>query len=156
MATEWKLPPKAKVYEALSAVADGRVEIIGPGEAKVTSSSRDKIYDVTWSGEREVSSNDNASFWQGYIGYPIIAVLLTTGRLSFDQAIARHLSGIPWKRLNTKFKRDYDAVVKHVLDEIDAQGGDSRAIISAADAIFVELSKLRLTAGERKRPPLSK
>ena len=47
--TVWKQPPKAKVYEALSAVADGRVTMIGAGAAKVLSSSRDKVYTVRWS-----------------------------------------------------------------------------------------------------------
>lgn len=28
--TAWKMPPKAKIYEALSALADGRVRIKGP------------------------------------------------------------------------------------------------------------------------------
>jgi hypothetical protein len=154
---EWKLPPKAKVYEALSALADGRVEIVEPGKAKVTSSSRDKVYDVTWSGEREITSNDNASFWQGYIGYPIIAVLLSTGRLHVDHAIASSLKGIPWKKLNTKFKRDYDAVVHHVLSGIDANGGDSSEIVSAVERIFSELSMMHLAAGEqRKRPPITR
>jgi len=151
--TTWKLPPKAKIYEALSAIADGRVEIVTPGMARVTSSSRDKIYDVTWSGDHEISSNDNASFWQGYVGYPIVAVLLVTGRLQVDLNVASQLAGVPWKKLNTKFKRNYDAVVEHVLREIDEKGGDSQAIISAADRIFAELSTLTLTAGESRRPP---
>ena len=44
----WKMPPKAKVYEALSTVADQRVTIIGPSTAQVQSSSHDKTYDVEW------------------------------------------------------------------------------------------------------------
>jgi len=40
----WKMPPIAKVYEALSALEDGRVRILEPGRAEVVSSSGDKIY----------------------------------------------------------------------------------------------------------------
>ena len=50
----WKMPPKAKVYEALSTVADQRVTIIGPSTAQVQSSSHDKTYDVE-SGTRDGS-----------------------------------------------------------------------------------------------------
>ena len=72
----WKLPPIAKVYEALSAVADGRVRITGDTAAQVTSSTRDKTYTVHWSPDlAHITANDNASHWQGYTGYPIIAVL---------------------------------------------------------------------------------
>jgi len=43
---EWKMPPKAKVYDALSAVADRRVLMKGPNEAEVVSSSGDRTYTV--------------------------------------------------------------------------------------------------------------
>ena len=89
----WKMPPKAKIYEALSAVADKRVFITGRSTAQVHSSSRDKTYDVEWSENmHEITSNDNASYWQGYTGYPIIAVLMETGKLSFEPRIAQLLA----------------------------------------------------------------
>ena len=73
----WKQPPRAKVFEAFTAVADGRVRFTGPGSATVTSSRGDKTYDVTWTDDgRTVAANDNASYWQGYAGYPILAVLV--------------------------------------------------------------------------------
>ena len=72
----WKSPPKAKVYEALSAVADGRVTLMGGEKAEVVSSDGTKTYHVEWSPDsNQITSNDNASYWQGYLGYPIIAVL---------------------------------------------------------------------------------
>ena len=89
------MPPKANIYEALSAVADQRVTITGLTSAQVQSSSRDKIYDVEWSDDiSEITSNDNASHWQGYIGYPIIAVLLKIGKLSFNIHIAELPAGL--------------------------------------------------------------
>ena len=60
--TTWKVPPRAKIFEALSAVADGRVRLVGEREAEVVSSERSKTYVVEWSEDhREFSSNDNAS-----------------------------------------------------------------------------------------------
>ena len=149
--TPWKMPPVAKVYEALSALADGRVRITAPGRAEVVSSAGDKTYSVTWSENgRQVSSNDNASTWQGYTGYPIIAVLLATGRISCDPAVARPLAGVPWHDLNERFKRDYDAAVESVLHNIEDRGGDPGAIVSQAEAIYRQLESLGLERGPRR------
>lgn len=123
------MPPKAKIYEALSAVADQRVTITGLTTAQVQSSSHDKTYDVEWSDDiSEITSNDNASYWQGYIGYPIIAVLLKIGKLSFNNHIAELLAGIPWKMVNNQFKRDYDKAINHVLDQIEKKVGNRTEI----------------------------
>ena len=154
----WKMPPRAKVYEALSTVADQRVTIIGPTTAQVLSSSRDKTYDVAWSEDmREITSNDNASYWQGYIGYPIIAVLLKLGKLSFSTHIAELLAGVPWKVVNDQFKRDYDKAINHVLDQVDAKGGKRTEIRQEAERIYEQLGALGLQyAQQRRQPPKGK
>ena len=173
--SEWRLPPRAKVYEALSAVAGGRVrverdagssdvtdvpdfaggaDLAGAGSAEVTSSSGDKVYAVEWTdGMRRITSNDNASYWQGYAGYPIIAVLLATGRIGYDPEVVAPLAGVPWKRINDRFKRDYDKAVESVLDEVETKGGDRTAIVAEADRIYEELAALHLERGPRRRPP---
>lgn len=74
-----KLPPLQKIYEAWSALADGRVEM-GEDTADVASSNGAKHYTVSWT-EDTYSSNDNASYWQGYAGYPVLAVLMKQGKL---------------------------------------------------------------------------
>ena len=151
---KWKMPPIAKVYEALSAVADGRVRIAGPARAQVVSSSGDKTYTVEWSDPlREITSDDNASYWQGYAGYPIIAVLLATGRITYDPATARRLAGVPWRQINDRFKRDYDRAVESVLDDIAAAGGDRAAITREAEAIYRQLEGLELERGPRRAAP---
>jgi hypothetical protein len=186
---EWKMPPKAKVYEALSAVADGRVRIVeasagdvgagagtaadagagpgtaagqgagtGDGQAQVISSSGTRTYTVTWSGGSAVrgsrfNSNDNASYWQGYAGYPIIAVLLATGALLYDPEVARPLAGVPWKTINDRFKRDYEQAVDAVLQDVEAAGGDRAAIAAQVDTIYEQLAALRLEKGKRGAPP---
>ena len=115
----WKLPPRAKVFEAFTAVADGRVRLTGPGSATVVSSGGDKTYDVEWSEDgRTVTANDNASYWQGYLGYPIVAVLLARGELRAGEDAVAALAGVPWHELNKRHKRDYDAAVAHVLGEL--------------------------------------
>lgn len=151
----WKLPPRAKVFEAFTAVADGRVRLTGPGSATVSSSRGDKTYDVTWSDDgRTVAANDNASYWQGYAGYPIIAVLLARGELRAAEPAVGALAGVPWHDLNKRFKRDYEAAVASVLGELAAHGGDPAFVERAVTAVLVQLAALDLQrAGRGRRPP---
>jgi hypothetical protein len=153
--TAWKLPPRAKVFEALSAVADGRVRITGPRSATVVSSGGDKTYDVEWSEDgTTISSNDNASYWQGYLGYPALAVLLERGELQAGEDVVRALAGVPWHDLNERFKRDYDAAVAHVLAELPDGAPGPEVIERAVDQVMEQLAALDLErAGRGKRPP---
>ncbi len=153
--TKWNMPPIAKVYEALSAVVDGRVKLTTETSAEVQSSERDQTYTVKWSAEgadsrRSITSNDNATRWQGYIGYPIIAVLLQAGRIPYDSAAAAELAGIPWHALNNQFKRDYDAAVEQVLAQVRERGGDPEAIRREAQRIYAGLAELQLERPEPK------
>jgi hypothetical protein len=67
----WEMPPLAKVYEALGAIGDGRVRIEDARRAFVTSSDGTKTYTVETNVDgREISSNDNASFWQAISAIP--------------------------------------------------------------------------------------
>jgi len=104
-ATKWKMPPLAKAYEALGAIGDGRVRIEDSRSATVVSSDGSKTYEVETSADgREISSNDNASYWQGYLGYPAIAVLLARGFYRPPANVTDALAGVGWKELNRKFK----------------------------------------------------
>jgi len=150
----WKLPPKAKIYEALTAVADGRVKLEGGETAEVASSDGTKTYIVEWSADlRQITSNDNASYWQGYIGYPIIAVLMLLGMLDFDQGVAQRLSGIAWKQLNRKFRNNYDKAVESVLEILEMEVGVRQRVASEVDKIFIQLEALNLDALPRRRRP---
>ena len=87
--TNWKKPPKAKIYEALGALGDNRVSLLENRTARVISSSGNKTYTVEWSeDEKYITSNDNASFWLGYMGYPILAVLMLRNKIIFNQRVA--------------------------------------------------------------------
>ena len=151
----WKLPPRAKVFEAFSAVADGRVRLTGPGSATVTSSGGDRTYDVGWSDDdRTVTANDNASYWQGYLGYPIVAVLLARRVLRAGDDVVAALAGVPWHALNKQYKRDYDAAVAHVLAALPAGGTTTAQVEAAVDDVLEQLTALDLQrAGRGRRPP---
>jgi hypothetical protein len=151
---QWKMPPLAKVYEALGAIGDGRVRIEDGQRASVTSSDGAKIYSVENSAEAtEISSNDNASFWQGYLGYPAIATLIARGLIDADQGAVRALTGVPWKELNSRYRNDYDRTLEEVMRDAAARGYDVDAIHAAAGAVLEALRKLAPRQGPRRRPP---
>lgn len=97
-----KLPPIEKIYEAYSALADNRIKI-SEDFADVLSSDSAKSYKVMWK-DNTYSSTDNATYWQGYAGYPVIGVLILQSKLTVDSTIFEHFSGINWNSLNKKHK----------------------------------------------------
>ena len=148
----WNQPPLAKVYEALSAVGDGRVKLIADTSAQVVSSNGDRTYTVRWSHDGgEITSDDNATRWQGYLGYPIIAALLLIGRLPYDPVVAERLAGVPWHDLNARYKRNYDAAVNNVLEGLRQRGIDADAVRAEAVRIHRALACLGLKRLATKR-----
>lgn len=110
----WKLPPRIKIYEALGAVGDKRVKVNG-SEGMVTSSSGGKKYHVRFDPEHNsITSNDNGSYWQGYLGYPAIAFLIENGVLHHSVLCAKALENITWKDINTKFRNDFEQTEAYV------------------------------------------
>lgn len=112
-----KIPPIAKIYEAYSCITDNRIEM-KENMAIVHSSDSKKTYEVKWQ-ENNYSSTDNASFWQGYPGYPIIAVLMLQKNLPYYEECIPYFKNINWHSLNEKYKRDYDAAIEEVLNTIN-------------------------------------
>ena len=110
-----KLPPVEKVYEAWTALVDDRYDL-SPEALIVRSSDGSKEYRVTWDDEGRYRSNDNATFWQGYAGYPVIMALMLQGRVPFNGEVAAWFKGIPWKALNDAHKRDYAAALEKIKD----------------------------------------
>ena len=154
MAEAWKMPPPIKIYEALGAIGDGRVRLEDEHRALVTSSEGDKTYEVEIAGDgRDVSSNDNASYWQGYLGYPAVAVLLMRGLYRAPANVIDALAGIPWKEINRRNKNDFDATIAEVNRTVEASGHDPDAVATEVDSIIDALREFRPVRGKRKRPP---
>jgi hypothetical protein len=154
---KWGMPPPIKVYEAIGAIGDRRVRAIDnsdpPNVWEVVSSDGAKKYRVEISADgREISSNDNASYWQGYLGYPAIAVLIARGTLHASAAATRMLAGIPWKELNRRFKNDYTRTTAEVARIVAERGGDFDAIRAEAASILDALAALAPLQGARRRP----
>jgi len=153
-AQPWKMPPIAKVYEALGAIGDGRVHVADALHASVTSSDGSRTYQVETSADgREISSDDNASYWQGYLGYPAIAVMIARGLCHPRPDVLEALTGIPWKELNRRFHNDYERTLAEVMRRAEDQGFDPAAIRAEAQAVLAALREYAPLRGARRRPP---
>ena len=149
---KWKHPPIIKIYEALGTVADGRVKI-DQNKAKVFSSSGNKYYDVVFDKEsRAIMSNDNGSYWRGYLGYPSIAYLMSVGEISYSNDVGNILKEIPWKNLNQDFKNDFDKTLKYIEYSVGKE--NSLKLAELAKKVDSELQSLGLKMlGKRIIPP---
>ena len=134
-----KFPPIEKVFEAWTALADHRIEM-HEGYADVSSSDGEKAYVVKYSGDK-YASDDNATYWQGYPGYPVIAVLMLQGKLPYDEQEALLWENINWTQLNKKFKNNYAKAVEEVALE---RGIDLKKSLSAAEQVMETLKQLPL------------
>lgn len=138
-----KMPPLEKIHEALSAVADGRIAM-HDGQAEVKSSNGAKTYSVKWSGDK-YSSNDSATYWQKYAGYPIIAVLFLQGRLKLpSEDVVSKFAGVDWNALNAKYKRNYARAAAEVMEKIGREGIDVDLLDNEIRIIYEQLGQLPL------------
>jgi hypothetical protein len=144
----WKLPPPEKIYEALSVLADGRYTMEAAGKVTVTSSGGDKKYMVRWKEEDTaagqvimITSNDNASFWQGYTGYPIIAVLMIIKKITFDSSLLLHFQGVSWNEINKRYRNDYAKAADEVLSKVDEDA--VQKIKSEVGSIYRQIEGLK-------------
>ena len=149
---KWKHPSITKIYEALGAVADGRIEVSG-NSAKAYSSTGNKFYTIDYDPDKKaIMCNDNSSFWQGTLGYPAIAFLMKKGVLSYDEGSARLLKGIAWKEVNQKFKNDFEKALDYILFTKTDQ--ERKALKDLADKVDGELSVMPLSyLGKKTKPP---
>lgn len=149
---KWKHPPIIKIYEALGAVADERVKV-SEQTGKVYSSTGNKYYDVEYDLEsNSIMTNDNGSYWKGYLGYPAIAFLMKIKVLSYDKNIGELLSGIAWKDINQKFKNDFEKTLAYILSSKTEK--EKINLENFTQKVDSEIKKLKLSLlGSKKYPP---
>ena len=132
-----KLPPVEKVFEAWTALADNRV-ITEDNKADVSSSDGEKHYTVRFH-QNQYSSDDNATFWQGYPGYPVIAVLMLQGKLDYNPEEAIQWKNINWTLLNKQHKNNYAEAVARIARE---RGINLQHSYEEAEKVLKQLSEL--------------
>lgn len=144
-----KLPPIQKILEAYTAIVDKHVNLT-KDQAEVTSSNGAKTYTVDWDDD-VYHSNDNASYWQGYAGYPVIAVLMLQEKLPYDQKLANNFANVNWNEINKKYKRNY---VKTAADVIEEKGLDKEKVMAELERVYADLKQLPITIKRGSlRPP---
>ena len=140
-------PPRIKVLEAIGAVGDGRIRMVGANKALVTSSTGEKEYTVVAVKEGadtfRVFSNDNGTVFKSYIGYPIISLLILMGELPLDNTIAKALSGIPWKELNEKYQK-YAVVENIVVSRAERLGVPRTTIDEYVNIVYKKLGLIKV------------
>lgn len=149
---KWKEPAVTKIYEALGAVADGRVKVDGD-TAKVFSSTGNKFYEIKYDPEaKAIMANDNSSYWKGYLGYPAIAFLMKIGAVSYDEKLGEILKGVAWKDINQKFKNNFEKALEFILS---SKTSDQRQQLEDfVKKIEKEIKSLNLSLlGPKIKPP---
>lgn len=147
-----KLPPIEKIHEAFTAIADGRVTL-HEDSAAVVSSGGNRQYAVHWDGDT-YTSNDNASYWQLYPGYPIIAVLMLQDRLHVSMETVKLFAGINWRALNAAHKRNYARAAAEVMARLRDRGVNTVPIDREILRLYDALGKLGITVKRSAvRPP---
>lgn len=134
-----KLPPIEKIFEAWTAIVDDRVKL-NDASATVVSSDGAKEYSIRFKDD-VYSSDDNATYWRGYPGYPVIAVLMLQGKLPYDEEQAKNWKNINWTKLNKEHRNNYSHAVEQVEQErhIDPVNADK-----AAREVMDKLEKLNI------------
>lgn len=155
--TGGKMPPIEKVYEAWSAIADGRVCIkpgstAAEGKAEVESSSHEKTYTVAWrDGGKLFYSDDNSTYWRGYPGYPVIAVMMLEGLLPYDAKTAERYSGINWTEANLRHRHDYAEALREVEADRaishEEMEGKAREVLDALAGSGIAVTRKRKPFG---------
>lgn len=134
-----KLPPIEKIFEAWTALTDNRVILHGD-YADVSSSDGEKAYVVKFA-DNQYASDDNGTFWQGYAGYPVIAVLMLQGKIPYNNIEAQKWANINWTRQNKEFRNNYREAVADIAKQRNI---DLEESYLAADEVMKALSELNI------------
>ena len=148
MPTLRKLPPKLKIYEALWAIADERIKIDGILAYQGTvysASSKGKSYTISYNPDTNiVSSNDNGSVHQGYLGYPIIAFFLKNWKLNYNTEILPMLKNIDRIEIKQQVNKSHEESLRVLLGKLFQQGFDVDVLVRECENIYQQLEKLQL------------
>lgn len=167
----WQLPPKFKIYEALGAVADNRIEIVSSIQtqselfesetssdiitAHQFSSSKNKYYTISYNSKtQEIMSNDNATWYIGYLGYPALSLLLYLDVIVYDKSVLNYFSQIPFKDINQKYNNDFAKAKVEIDQLLTGRGLNLTYFENVSDVIYQQLENLKLKQlGPKIKPP---
>lgn len=141
-----KFPPIEKIPEAYTAIEDNRIEIFND-YAVVKSSNLEKEYLIKWK-DHLYFSNDNSTYWQGYVGYPVIAVLMFQKKLSLNRDVSKYFRNINWNKLNKENKRDYKKSLEQILFNVSIE--EKELINQEIIKVYEEIKRLNIKLTRKK------
>lgn len=141
-----KMPPIEKIPEAYTVIEDNRVELFD-NYAIVKSSNFEKEYLIKWK-DNIYYSNDNSTYWQGYVGYPVIAVLMLQAKLPLNKEVSKYFKEINWNKLNKDNKRDYKKSLEQVLENNSTE--EKSIIFNEINLVFEEIKNLDIELTRKK------
>lgn len=145
---ERRLPPKVKIIEALSAVADERIIVddLLTSEGKCFSASNQwKIYEIHYNDEENtISSNDNWSIEQQFLWYPSIAFILKIWKIKYDESILEIMENIDWLKMKEQVNKDHESLYRLVLWNFHMAWYNVDYFVSQVEYIYDQISELHL------------
>jgi len=150
----WKKPHISRIYEALTAIADNRIELNG-NSASCYSSDENRVYEIQYDPIiGSIMSNDNTAYYTYSLSYPMIAYLMLIGKIPYEQKLLEILKDICWEDIYKQFKNDYDKSIKIVMGELKSEGTDVEFIRREIEKIYNFILNLKIkTFGSLQRPP---
>lgn len=115
--------------------------------AIVKSSTLEKEYLIKWN-DNLYYSNDNSTYWQNYLGYPVISVLMLQGKLSLNKDILKYFKGINWNNLNKINKNDYHASLESAL--VDISLDKRKEIDDEINKVYEEIKSMQIELTKKK------
>jgi len=143
-----KLPPRIKIYEALWAIADGRLELDGmfASQGSCSSASHKKSYTINYNSETNtITSNDSGAMNQGYIGYPAIAFLLKIWKLTYNPDLLPMLKNINRAAIKQQVNKDHEETLRLLLGQLFQAWHDVDALVAECGRIYQQLEHLQLS-----------
>ena len=145
---ERKHPPRIKIIEALSAIADERViiEDLLSNEWKCYSASSPwKTYKILYNEkENAISSNDSWSINQGFLWYPAIAFLLKIWKIKYDEWILEMVKDIDWIKIKWLVRKDYESSYRLILWNLHIQWFNVDYFVSQVENIYNQIYEQHL------------
>lgn len=150
-----KLPPPEKILEAWSAIGAKRIKLLSPqdaqsGEAELVSSDGSKCYKLAWNGGR-YSSTDNATVWQGYPGYPVLALLMLRGLLPLPEDLTLLLAPVNWNILNKKAKNNYTLAAREAFKNLNLNAETIHRIDQSMKETYALLQDLDISVSRFRK-----
>lgn len=146
--TERKLPPKAKIIEALSAVADERIiieDLLSKEWKCISSSTAWKSYKILYNEkENTILSNDSWSTNQWFLWYPAIAFLLKIWKIKFDKSILEIIKDTDWIKIKWLVHKDYESSYRLILGNLYMEWFNVNYFVSQIENIHNQISELHL------------